>query len=83
MNELTVKQIVERVMRLNEEKASLNDDIAHVYAEAKATGYDVKALKIVVREMTQDPEKRREIDAIVETYRAALGIDFATRAGAR
>ena len=56
------------------QKKYLADDIRDVYAEAKGNGYDVKALRAVVRMRKQDAEKRREHDALVETYAHALGM---------
>ena len=69
-----LKSFVERVERLSEEKKSIRDDIRDVYAEAKANGFDVKALRDIVRLRTQDAEKLREHEAIVETYRHAIGM---------
>jgi uncharacterized protein (UPF0335 family) len=69
-----LKAFVERVERLNEERKSLSDDIRDVYAEAKANGFDVKALKAVIRLREQDVEERKEHEAILETYLQALGM---------
>lgn len=69
-----LRSIVERVERLEEEKASIASDIRDVYAEAKGNGYDVKALREIVRKRKQDAEKRREHESIVETYMHALGM---------
>jgi len=69
-----LKSIVERIERLEEEKKCLADDIRDVYAEAKGNGYDVKALRAIVRMRKQDAEKRREHEALVETYAHALGM---------
>lgn len=69
-----LKAFVERIERLQEEKKSLGDDIADIYREAKANGFDAKALRTVVRLRAQDVEERKEQEAIVETYLQALGM---------
>lgn len=69
-----LKAFIERVERLEEEKKSLADDIRDVYAEAKGVGYDVKALRAIVRLRKQDVDERREHETILETYMAALGM---------
>jgi uncharacterized protein (UPF0335 family) len=63
-----VKALVERIERLEEEKAGLASDIRDIYAEAKATGHDVKALRLVIRRRKMDAEARRELDDMVEVY---------------
>jgi len=69
-----LKAFVERVERLEEEKKTIADDIRDVYAEAKVTGYDIKALRSVVRLRKIDINERREQEAILETYLHALGM---------
>jgi uncharacterized protein (UPF0335 family) len=69
-----LKAFVERVERLEEEKKTIADDIRDVYAEAKANGFDVPALRTIVRLRKQDTDKRREHEAILETYMHALGM---------
>jgi uncharacterized protein (UPF0335 family) len=69
-----LKAFVERIERLEEEKKTISDDIRDVYAEAKGNGYDVKALRAVVRMRKQDKEERQEQEAILETYLQALGM---------
>jgi len=69
-----LKAFVERVERLEEEKKAIADDIRDVYAEAKGNGFDVKALRAIIRMRKEDAEKRREHEAIVETYMHALGM---------
>ena len=69
-----LKAFVERIERLNEERKSLSDDVRDVYAEAKANGFDVKALRAVVRLREQDVDERKEHEAILETYLQALGM---------
>lgn len=69
-----LRALVERIERLEEEKKALADDIREVYGEAKANGFDTKALRAVVRMRGQEPAERQEFEAIVELYRDALGI---------
>jgi uncharacterized protein (UPF0335 family) len=69
-----LKAFVERIERLEEEKKAIADDIRDVYGEAKATGFDVKALRTVIRMRKQDVDERKEQEAILETYLHALGM---------
>ena len=69
-----LKTFVERVERLEEEKKAIADDIRDVYAEAKANGFDVPSLRTIVRLRKQDTDRRREQEAILETYMHALGM---------
>jgi uncharacterized protein (UPF0335 family) len=69
-----LKAFIERVERLEEEKKAIADDIRDVYAEAKGSGFDVKALRTIVRMRKQDPDERKEQEAILETYLHALGM---------
>jgi uncharacterized protein (UPF0335 family) len=70
-----LKAFVGRVERLEEEKKAIADDIRDVYAEAKGSGFDVKALRAIVRLRKQGTHERREQQAILETYMHALGMD--------
>lgn len=70
-----LRLLVERIERLEEEKQGISGDIKDVYNEAKATGYDAKILKQIVRLRKKNPDARREEEAVLETYKAALGID--------
>lgn len=69
-----LKAFVERIERLEEEKKSISDDIRDVYAEAKANGFDVKALRSIIRLRKIEPTERDEQEAILETYMHALGM---------
>ena len=69
-----LKAFVERVERLEEEKKAIADDVRDVYAEAKSNGFDVKALRTVVKLRKQDVNERKEQEAILETYLHALGM---------
>lgn len=70
-----LRLLIERVERLEDEKKGIADDIRDVYAEAKATGYDTKIMKKIVALRKMKPEDRREMQAILETYMNALGIE--------
>lgn len=68
-----LRQTVARIERLEEEKAEVASQIKDVYAEAKAFGYDIKALRQVVRLRKVDRAEREEQEAILETYLLAMG----------
>jgi uncharacterized protein (UPF0335 family) len=69
-----LRLLVERIERLEEEKKGIADDVRDVYAEAKARGYDTKTLRAIVRLRRMETHQRQEMDALLETYRAALGL---------
>ena len=69
-----LRLLIERVERLEEEKTGIADDIRDTYAEAKAVGYDAKIMREVVKLRKMNPDDRAERDAILDTYRCALGI---------
>jgi uncharacterized protein (UPF0335 family) len=69
-----LRAIIERVERLEEEKKAIADDIRDVFAEAKGNGFDVKALRTVIRLRKQDKQEREEQEAILDTYLQALGM---------
>ena len=69
-----LKAIIERIERLEEEKKATSDDIRDVYAEAKGNGFDVTALRTIVRMRKQDTDERREQQEVLETYMHALGM---------
>jgi uncharacterized protein (UPF0335 family) len=70
-----LRLLIERIERLEEEKKGIGDDIKDVYAEAKATGYDPKIMRQIVRIRKMKPDDRREMEAVLQTYLNALGID--------
>jgi len=70
-----LRQFIERVERLNEEGKAINDDKAEIFGEAKGRGYDVKAIKRIIRDRAKDTNERLEEESIYETYKAALGMD--------
>ncbi len=65
---------LERIERLEEEKAALMEDIKEVYAEAKGVGFDVKTMRKVISLRKMDVEKRREADQLLDLYKAAVGL---------
>ncbi|ODM77771.1 DUF2312 domain-containing protein [Bradyrhizobium elkanii] len=69
-----LKSIIERVERLAGEKKSISDDIRDVFAEAKGNGFDVKALRAILKIRQQDPIDREAHEAILDTYMQALGM---------
>lgn len=69
-----LRQFVEQIERLEEEKKALADDIRDKYAEAKAVGFDVKALRQIVRLRKKSTEERQEEESILEVYLHALGM---------
>lgn len=69
-----LRQFIERIERLEEEKQALADDVRDVYAEAKANGYCTKTVRKVVALRRMETHDRQEADALLETYRAALGL---------
>ncbi|MCR9124166.1 MAG: DUF2312 domain-containing protein [Phyllobacteriaceae bacterium] len=69
-----LRAFVERIERLEEEKKTIADDIKDVYAEAKANGFDTKALRKIVAIRKQDQNERLEQEAVLDTYMAALGM---------
>ena len=70
-----LKIIVERIERLEEEKANISSDIKDVYAEAKADGFDVKALREIIKIRKEDRDDRLEQEAVLEMYMKALGME--------
>jgi uncharacterized protein (UPF0335 family) len=70
-----LKLLIERVERLEEEKQAIADDIKDVFSEAKSRGYDCKALRALLAIRRLDPHMRQEAEAILETYKAAIGLD--------
>jgi uncharacterized protein (UPF0335 family) len=69
-----LRLFIERIERLEEEKKGIADDVKDVYAEAKANGYDTKTMRAIVRLRKLEKHTRDEMDALLETYRNALGL---------
>ena len=70
-----LRLFVERIERLEDEKQGMADDIRDVYQEAKSQGYDAKTMRAIIRLRKMEKHARQEADALLETYRAALGMD--------
>ncbi len=70
-----LRQFVERIERLEEEKAARSDDIKDVYGEAKGRGYDGAALKTIIKLRKKDANERIEQESILHAYMAALGME--------
>jgi len=69
-----LRLLIERIERLEEEKKGIADDIKDVYGEAKSTGFDPKTMKTIVRLRKMDKGDRQEMEALLDTYKAALGL---------
>ncbi len=70
-----LRPFIERIERLEEEKKGIADDIKDVYLEAKSNGYDVKTMRAIVRLRKLENHVRQEAEALLETYKNALGIE--------
>jgi uncharacterized protein (UPF0335 family) len=68
-----LRSFIQRIERLEEEKKTISDDIREVFAEAKSTGFDPKIMRQVVRLRKMESGDRQEMEALLETYLAALG----------
>ena len=69
-----LRLLIERVERLEEEKKGIADDIKDVYSEGKAVGYDAKIMRQIVRLRKMKPDDRSEMEMLLDTYKAALGL---------
>jgi len=69
-----IRSIVERVERLESERKELADDVKDIFSEAKGAGFDVKALRTIIRMRKMDPNDRAEQETILETYLHAMGM---------
>ena len=76
-----LKSIVDRIERLEDEKAILTAQITDIYHEAKGNGFDVKALHTIIRMRKQSAAERAEQEALVETYKSSLGMLIGTPLG--
>lgn len=70
-----LKSFIERVERLEEEKAAITEDVKEVFAEAKGSGFDVKTLRKVIALRKLDEEKRKEADELLDLYKSAIGME--------
>jgi uncharacterized protein (UPF0335 family) len=71
-----LRAFVERIERVEEEKKALADDVRDIYGEAKAHGYDTRALRVIIRKRKLDQEERLNQEGLVETYMVALGMGW-------
>lgn len=69
-----LRLLIERIERLEEEKKGIADDIKDVYGEAKSVGYDTKTIRQVVRLRKMERHVREEAEALLDTYKTALGL---------
>jgi uncharacterized protein (UPF0335 family) len=69
-----LRLLIERIERLEEEKKAIADDVRDVYAEAKSRGYDAKTMRAIVRLRKMETHDRQEAEALLDTYKAALGL---------
>ncbi len=74
-----LRAIIERIERMEEEKAAISEDIKEIYAEAKGNGFDVKVLRQIVRIRKQDHNERMEQEALLDLYMSALGMQAAPK----
>lgn len=70
-----LRSFIKRIEKLEEDKASIAEDLRDVYAEAKGTGFDVKVIRKIVRLRKMEVEKRREEEEILDLYMSALGME--------
>lgn len=68
-----LKAIIERIERLEEDKAAIADDLKEVFAEAKGNGFDTKTLRKVIKIRKQDTARRQEEEALLDLYLSAIG----------
>jgi len=71
-----LKHFIERVERVREEIAGLNNDVKDIYGEAKSTGFDVKIMKRMIRLRAMDKDDRREERELEELYASAIGMEL-------
>ena len=69
-----LRLLIERIERLEEEKKAIADDVKDVYGEAKARGYDTKTMRRIVALRKMETNDRQEAEALLDTYKAALGL---------
>ena len=69
-----LRLLIERIERLEEEKKAIGDDVKDVYGEAKARGYDTKTMRAIIRLRKMEKHVREEAEALLDTYKAALGL---------
>lgn len=78
MSDKRLQSIIERAERVIDERLAVSADLREIFAEAKSAGYDVRTIRAIIRERAMDDAERAEREALLETYRAALGMPGAT-----
>ena len=69
-----LRSFIERIERLEEEKAALSEDIKEVYSEAKGTGFDIKIMRQIIRLRKMEANDRSEMEEVLDVYKRALGM---------
>lgn len=69
-----LRAFIERIERLEEDKKTISEDIKDVFAEAKGTGFDTKAIRTIIKQRKKDLAERQEEESILDLYKAALGM---------
>ena len=69
-----LRAFIERIERMEEEKAAIAADIKEIYAEAKGVGFDAKIMRKIVSLRKMDTEKRREEEELLDLYKSAVGL---------
>ena len=70
-----LRQLIERIERLEDEKAALAADVREIYAEAKAVGFDAKVMRLIIRLRKMDTADQQEMEALIDTYKHARGME--------
>ncbi len=70
-----LRQLIERIERLEDEKAAMAADIREIYAEAKAVGFDAKVMRQIIKLRKMDTADQQEMEALIDTYKHALGME--------
>ncbi|MDD4617264.1 MAG: DUF2312 domain-containing protein [Alphaproteobacteria bacterium] len=70
-----LRSFIQRIEKLEEDKAAVGEDLKEVYAEAKGVGFDTKIIRQIIRLRKVEIEKRRENDELMELYKAAIGME--------
>ena len=70
-----LRQLIERIERLEDEKAVLAADVREIYAEAKAVGFDAKVMRQIIKLRKMDTADQQEMEALIDTYKHALGME--------
>lgn len=70
-----LRSFIQRIEKLEEDKAAVGEDLKEVYAEAKGVGFDTKIIRQLIRLRKQEVEQRRETEELLELYKAAIGME--------